>query len=61
MYGMAARYDGKVGRQDILDGVPQADGSEFGMNFLMLGSDSRGRRGDAVARRDERSRVRTRS
>jgi len=41
VYGLAARYDGKVDRQDILEGVPQADGSEFGMNFLMLGSDSR--------------------
>jgi LCP family protein required for cell wall assembly len=41
MYGLAARYENKVGREDILEGVPQAEANEFGMNFLMLGSDSR--------------------
>ena len=41
LYGLSSRYDRQVGRQDILDGVQTAAGDEFGMNFLVLGTDSR--------------------
>jgi LCP family protein required for cell wall assembly len=41
VYGLSARYENQVGRQDILDGVPQALDGEHGTNFLVLGSDSR--------------------
>jgi LCP family protein required for cell wall assembly len=42
VYGVSGFYLNKVDRQDILDGVPQAE-AEAGkpMNFLLLGSDSR--------------------
>jgi LCP family protein required for cell wall assembly len=39
LYGLSARYDGKVDREDILAGVPKGDG-KHAMNFLVLGSDS---------------------
>jgi LCP family protein required for cell wall assembly len=43
IYGLSARYDNKVQRQDILQGVPPATEEERGngLNFLVLGSDSR--------------------
>ncbi len=41
LYGLSARYDSQVGREDILDGVPAATDDEHGMNFLVLGTDSR--------------------
>jgi LCP family protein required for cell wall assembly len=43
VYGLTSRYENKVARQDILEGVPMAeigDGNQP-MNFLVLGSDSR--------------------
>jgi LCP family protein required for cell wall assembly len=43
-YGLSNRYESKVDRQDILDGVPQPEpeaASDEPMNFLVLGSDSR--------------------
>lgn len=40
IYGLSARYEDKVDRQDILDGVPQAADTNAGMNFLVLGSDN---------------------
>lgn len=39
IYGLSAHYEDKVGRENILDGVPQ-DGSGA-MNFLVLGTDAR--------------------
>jgi LCP family protein required for cell wall assembly len=41
IYGLSARYDNKVDRENILDGVPQAADANLGLNFLVLGSDSR--------------------
>ena len=43
VYGLTSRYENKVAREDILEGVPMAemgDGNQA-MNFLVLGSDSR--------------------
>jgi LCP family protein required for cell wall assembly len=41
--GATARYEGRVDRQDILQGLPKAPEEDLGtgMNFLVLGSDSR--------------------
>jgi LCP family protein required for cell wall assembly len=42
VYGLTSRYENKVARQDILEGVPMAEIDENQpMNFLVLGSDSR--------------------
>lgn len=41
IYGLAARYEGKVDRENILEGVPIVEEDEGPMNFLVLGSDSR--------------------
>jgi LCP family protein required for cell wall assembly len=41
LYGLSARYENKVTREDILEGVQAATDDDHGMNFLVLGSDSR--------------------
>src|SRR5262249_21594090 len=44
VYGLSSHYEGKVAREDILNGVPGADGNasgSVGMNFLVLGTDAR--------------------
>jgi LCP family protein required for cell wall assembly len=43
VYGLSSRYEDKVGRDDILNGVPQAGDGDHGTNYLVLGSDSRER------------------
>ena len=46
VYGLTSRYENKVARQDILEGVPMAEIDENQpMNFLVLGSDSRQKQG----------------
>ena len=53
LYGLSAVRETRSNREDILEGVPQA-GPMRGrpMNFLVLGSDSRGKRTQTRTRRD---------
>jgi LCP family protein required for cell wall assembly len=41
LYGLSARYNNQVGRDNILEGVQAPADDDHGMNFLVLGSDSR--------------------
>jgi LCP family protein required for cell wall assembly len=57
LYGLSARYNGKVDREDILAGVPAPAGDgKRALNFLVLGSDSReGKEVEAIDETGSRS------